>query len=161
MLKRLITALALSLIATAAKAQPYPSYKTPAGADVPASVALCIDQINPGRAVVCPPGAAGGGGGAAAAPVTYLAPAASSVATGGTAVTALTAGMIHTGFDIKNPGTATETLYFSLTGTAGTSEFGSTFGLAPGSAYHGSATTAQALSVNAATAGHVFAAMGY
>ncbi len=93
--------------------------------------------------------------------LTYAAGSTTTVATGGTAVTAATAGTIHTGFDLKNPATATEPLYFSLAGTAGTTETGATFALAAGASYHGTGGTAQALTVNAATTGHVFALQVY
>lgn len=91
--------------------------------------------------------------------VTYTAAALSTIAVGGTAVNALTAGTIKTGFDLKNPSTATEPLFFNLVGTATTTESGSTFALPIGASYHGTAGTAQALSVNALTTGHVFSAM--
>ncbi len=93
--------------------------------------------------------------------VTYAAPAASSVATGGTAVTALAAGSILHGFDLANPSGASEALFFNLTGTATTTAAGPNFALLPGQSYHGTFGTGQALSVNAATSGHTFMAMAY
>ena len=52
-MRRLTSGLALSLWATATAAQPFPSYRTPNGADVPSAVLLCIDAVNPGKAVAC------------------------------------------------------------------------------------------------------------
>lgn len=97
----------------------------------------------------------------ASATVVYTAPAVSSITTGGTAVVALAAGSIKTGFDLKNPAAATEPLFFSLIGAAGTSETGGTFALAPGAIYQGRSGTNQSLSVNALTAGHTFSAQSY
>ncbi len=93
--------------------------------------------------------------------LTYAAGSTTTVATGGTAVVAAAAGTIHSGFDLKNPAAATEPLFFNLAGTAGTTESGTTFALAAGASYHGPAGTTQALSVNAATTGHVFALQVY
>lgn len=94
-------------------------------------------------------------------PTTYTAVTAFSVATGGAAQVAFSAGAIRTGCLIKNPSAASETLYFSLTGPAGTAEAGGTFGLAPGDSFRCPAPTGQALSVNAATGGHAFSATAY
>ena len=107
------------------------------------------------------PGSAATGAKFVPGTIVYVAPAVASIAVGGTAVVALAAGTIKTGFDIKNPANATEALFFNLVGVAGVVESGSTFALAAGASYHGTAGTGQALSVNAATTGHAFAAMGY
>lgn len=94
-------------------------------------------------------------------PVTPRACDVTTVATGGTAVTALSGPA--NGFVLENPTTATEVLLYSLSGTAGSSQGNGTFGLAAGASLQFSAPLAAgtALSVNAATTGHAFACMRY
>lgn len=84
---------------------------------------------------------------------------ASSIVTGGTAVTALTAGhAVHGGW-IYNPESATEKLCISQSGTAGSSSGGNTACILPGGMFQ-LVPSAAAVSVNAATTGHSFAGMG-
>ncbi|MDE2106746.1 MAG: hypothetical protein KGL39_56550 [Patescibacteria group bacterium] len=89
-------------------------------------------------------------------PVTPQACAVTTIATGGTAVTAL-AGPAN-GFMIANPTGASETLEFALSGVASTTQGGNTFGLAAGSIlrFDGQIAAGVNLSVNAATSAHAF-----
>ena len=144
--------LAFCIGSPAAAADIANQYRTVGGGYASAVVPLCASADGTDTAVSCP---------AAGATVSYAAGATTTVATGGTAVLAAPAGSIRTGFDLKNPATATEPLFFCLAGAAGTAEGGATFALPAGAAYHGGAGTAQALSVNAATSGHVFSLQVY
>ena len=95
---------------------------------------------------------------------TPLAPAAFAVVTGGTAVIAFAANTIVHGAVVKNPTSATETLYIDVVNTAQTSDpgtHGTCMGIAPGQTFPISGNLTTAVSVNAATAGHAFAAWSY
>jgi hypothetical protein len=85
----------------------------------------------------------------------------SIVTTGGTAVTALTAGHRTAGGWIKNPETATFNLGINEIGTAtGTSSSGSTTFITPGETYV-LAASGNAVSVISADSSHAFSGMGF
>ena len=88
--------------------------------------------------------------------VTPTAASTYTIATGGTAVTAIAASTIAHGFVVRNPTTATEAGCFSITGTATTTAGGGNACLNPGESYEYDGPVSTALSINAATSGHVF-----
>ena len=90
-------------------------------------------------------------------PVAPIAPLATSVAIGGTAVTAFT--NTTAPVRILNPQGATEPLFVNIESAAATAETGSTIQLQPGQGITFPPLTGN-VSVNAATSGHVFTAYG-
>ena len=88
--------------------------------------------------------------------VTPTAASTYTVATGGTAVTAIAASTIAHGFVVRNPTTATEAGCFSITGTATITPGGGNACLNAGESYEYDGPVSTALSINAATSGHVF-----
>jgi hypothetical protein len=87
-----------------------------------------------------------------------------TVATGGTAVTPFPVGWAPKGGVITNPDSATEPLFvdwFATAGTASPGPNGTTQLLEPGSSLVVPAGLQRAVTVNAATAGHAFVAIGY
>lgn len=84
----------------------------------------------------------------------------STVTTGGTAVTALSAGHRTKGGWIQNPSTATQLLCLSETGTAATTQGGSTTCLPAGITYQ-LVPSGGAVSVNAPDGGHPFSGYGF
>jgi len=94
-------------------------------------------------------------------PVTPRACDVTTVATGGTAVTAFSGPA--NGFVLENPSTATEPLLYSLIGSAASTQGGSTFDLAAGAViqFNPQLSGSVNLSVNAATNGHAFSCMRY
>lgn len=95
----------------------------------------------------------------AATPVTPIPGINSTVASGGSAVTAVNPAP-NGGF-ITNPATASETLYVNPAGTAGLNANGTTFGLAPGQTWTVIPGQTTATSVNAATSGHQFSVVSW
>jgi hypothetical protein len=85
----------------------------------------------------------------------------STVTTGGTAVTALSAGHATAGGFIKNPENATQNLGINQNGTAsGTTSNGSTFFIVPGETFQLTAS-GNAVSVISADSAHPFAGEGW
>ena len=91
---------------------------------------------------------------------TPAAGAATSIATGGTAVVVFTAGSIVNVADIVNPPTATEVLYVDIVTTAAAGS-ATSIPLQPGQSYRVSAPIRTAVTAVAATAGHDFVAVRY
>ncbi len=89
---------------------------------------------------------------------TYIASSTTAVAAGGTPVTVFAAGVIVHGALIKNPNTATEPLFISAVGNAGTVEVGTTFALPIGQSVEFGPTVGS-ITANAATSAHPFAAV--
>jgi hypothetical protein len=85
---------------------------------------------------------------------------ASTVATGGTAVTALLAGHRARGGWIQNPSTATAPLCINEIGTAATTSAASTTCVQPGQMYT-LAPSSGGVSVNSTDDGHVFSGYGF
>ena len=83
---------------------------------------------------------------------------ATSIVTGGTAVTVFIANSIDLVGVITNPTTATEELFVNPVTTAGTVEGGSTFGLGAGQSFKFPPSTI-AVTANAVTTGHTFEAV--
>ncbi len=92
------------------------------------------------------------------AQATPAAPSASSIVTGGTAVTVFAAGVIENVADIINPPSASETLYIDFV-TAAVAGSATSIPLSPGQAYRISGPITTAVSAVAATAGHAFVAV--
>ena len=86
--------------------------------------------------------------------------AATSIVTGGTAVTVFPAGSIVNVGDISNPVSATEPLYIDIVKTA-VAGSATSFPLSPGGFYRVSGPIATAVSAVAATGGHAFVAVRY
>jgi hypothetical protein len=97
----------------------------------------------------------------ATAPMTAAAPATFTVVVAGTAVNAFPAGSIVNGAIIVNPSNAGESLWVDLVNTAQTASpgtNGTTFEIPAGSKFTVPGSMVGAVSVNAVTAGHTFAA---
>ena len=118
----------------------------PGAAESPTMVMGCPGNDSSGNPIVvaCP------------GPVTYVGGQQTIVA-GGVAQNAFATGTATHAFDIGNPSTASETLYFAIGSTASAASIP----LLPGEHYHGSYPTAQVVSVFAATTGHSFTAIAY
>jgi hypothetical protein len=86
--------------------------------------------------------------------------AATSIATGGVAVTVFAAGSIVDVADIVNPPTATEPLYVDLVHVASIGS-SSSIPLQPGQSYRVSGPITTAVTAVAATSGHSFVAVRY
>ena len=87
-------------------------------------------------------------------------PLASTIATGGVAVTVFAAGSMTNVIDIINPPSATETLYVDIVATA-LAGAPTSIPLVPGQAYRVSGPISTAVTAVAATAGHAFVAVSY
>ena len=95
------------------------------------------------------------------APYTLVALDVATVTTGGTAVTALSAGHRTAGGWISNPATATQTLGINeITTASGTTSAGSTTFISPGQTYT-LAPSANAVSVISSDSSHPFSGLGY
>lgn len=95
------------------------------------------------------------------APLTLVPLAVSTVTTGGTAVTALSAGQRTAGGWIQNPIGATQNLGINEIGTAsGTTSSGNTTFITPGQTYM-LAPSANAVSVISSDSSHAFSGMGW
>ncbi len=92
--------------------------------------------------------------------VTAVAPDASTVTTGGTAITAFNAGNVAKGGFITNPSTATAALCISISGTATTTSSGGTTCIVAGQTFN-IPPMSGAVSANATDSGHVFSGAGY
>ena len=81
-----------------------------------------------------------------------------SIATGGTSQTAMAANATRKKLLVQNPPTATENLYMNFTAAA--SSAASSVAMVPGAAYEesGNSITTEAVTINAATTGHVYTA---
>lgn len=96
--------------------------------------------------------------------VTAKNPAASSVVTGGTAVTVFAAGAITGGGFIANPLNATESLWLDLVNVPGTTApgaSGTTVEIPIGGSFTIPAGLSNAVRINAVTAGHAFTAVSW
>lgn len=108
-----------------------------------------VDQTNPMPVLTKP------------APYTLVALDAATVATGGTAVTALIAGHRTAGGWISNPATATQNIGINEIGTAtGTTSAGNTTFVAPGQIYF-LTPSGNAVSVIASDSSHAFSGYGF
>lgn len=98
----------------------------------------------------------------APAAVTYVAPAAHTIAVGGTSQVLFAGGAIKTLGLVKNPNAATEPLYVDPINAAGVTDgaSGTTVELQAGDTYTFGPATA-AINVNAATGGHAYIAWSY
>lgn len=115
------------------------------------SVNTYCGTANTGKWVPCPP--AQGAGSPHNLDV-------STVTTGGTAVTAITAGHAVNGAWIKNPTAATQPLCISITGTAATTESGGTTCVTAGQTYTVPPMTG-AVSVNSTDSAHAFSGVAF
>jgi hypothetical protein len=94
-------------------------------------------------------------------PVTYTAAADTTITVGGTQETLFAAGSITTGAIVTNPFAATEQMFINPTGgTCGTTEGGGVFALQAGQSFL-IGPSVNAVTWNAATAGHVCSAVRY
>jgi hypothetical protein len=93
-------------------------------------------------------------------PSTPVGPLTSQIATANVAVTVFAAGSIAHVADIVNPSTATEPLYVDIVAPA-TAGSATSIPLIPGQAYRVSTPISTPVTAVAATAGHVFIAVGY
>ena len=85
---------------------------------------------------------------------------ATSIVTGGVAVTVFATGSIVNAADIENPPTASEPLYIDIVTTASAGS-ATSFALSPGAAYRISGPITTAVTAVAATSGHAFVAVRY
>jgi len=86
---------------------------------------------------------------------------ATTIATGGTAVTVFNASTIQNGFYIQNPSTATEVLFVDLTGATAVAGSGTAIGLVAGAALQLEQPVVTKVTAVAATSAHAFVAVRY